>query len=190
MKKYSSTRLSTSSKYDNSKEVKKESIELVGYEECCKESVNVKGTEMECMDFIALNELEEDCNIEEMKSNGANGVADITSGVNFIFGPCGGGDLCKEGGKDNQTESSKVEGIGMKPIGLVELDDKCFEVIDNFVNKDDEYDMCALGIEKKSEDGMASLDSSKDVDTGEEISKDIKTNSKSWVACDSHCEES
>nr|GEU99641.1 mitochondrial translation elongation factor G [Tanacetum cinerariifolium] len=173
MKKKLSTRLSTSSKYDNSKEVKKESIELVGYKECFKESVNVKGTEMECMGFIALNELEEDCNIEEMKSNRANEVADITSGL------IGGGDLCKEGGKDNQTESSEVITNNFR------LKEK-----ENSGLDDDESNMCALGIEKKSEDGMASLDSSKDVDTGEEISKDIKTNSKSWVACDSHCEES
>ncbi|GKA06527.1 mitochondrial translation elongation factor G [Tanacetum coccineum] len=84
---------------------------------------------------------------------------------------------------DNSCEEN-VEGVDM------ELDDKCFEVIDNFVNKDDESDMCDLGIEKKSEDGMVSLDSSKYVGTGEEISKDIKTDSKNWVACDSRCEES
>ncbi|GJT07669.1 zinc finger CCCH domain-containing protein 11-like protein [Tanacetum coccineum] len=108
---------------------------------------------------------------------------------------------CEQDGKDNEVKSSgvvicnfglkvlwklceeKVEGIGMKSKGLV-------EVIDNFVNEDDESDMCALEVEKKSEDGMMSLDSSKDVGTREEISKDIKIDSKSWVAYDSRCEES
>ncbi|GKD96035.1 hypothetical protein Tco_1379932 [Tanacetum coccineum] len=101
----------------------------------------------------------------------------------------------------SDDEKEKVEGIGMNPKGLVELDgkniemdDKCLEVIDSFVNKDDEaeenkkrrslsildslgeihggakrsemnksnvrslddeYDMCALEAEKKSEDGEA-----------------------------------
>ncbi|GJZ16378.1 hypothetical protein Tco_0552055 [Tanacetum coccineum] len=108
---------------------------------------------------------------------------------------------CEQDGLDNEVKSSdvvicnfglkvlwklceeKVEGIGMKSKGLV-------EVIDNFVNANDESDMCALKVEKKSEDGMMSLDSSKDVGTGEEISKDIKIDNKSWVACDSRCEES
>ena len=35
--------------------------------------------------------------------------------------------------------------------------------------------------------GLVSLDSSKDGDTGEEISKDMEINSKSWVAFDSYC---
>ncbi|GKD80048.1 hypothetical protein Tco_1342669, partial [Tanacetum coccineum] len=52
---------------------------------------------------------------------------------------------------DNICEEN-VEGVDM------EWDDKCFEVIDNFVNKDDQSDMCDLGIEKKSEDGICVLE--------------------------------
>ncbi|GJV81514.1 hypothetical protein Tco_1517384 [Tanacetum coccineum] len=57
-----------------------------------------KGLKFLNLNVSALNELEEDCNIEEIESNGANGVADITSGL------IGGGDLCKEDGKDNLLE--------------------------------------------------------------------------------------
>ncbi|PWA62786.1 protein SCAR2 [Artemisia annua] len=41
------------SNFGNSKEVKKGSIELVGYEGCRKTNVNVKGEEIECMGSIA-----------------------------------------------------------------------------------------------------------------------------------------
>ncbi|GJY32223.1 hypothetical protein Tco_0415718 [Tanacetum coccineum] len=40
----------------NSKEVEKESIESVGYEECFEENVNVKGKEIEYVNLILLNE--------------------------------------------------------------------------------------------------------------------------------------
>ncbi|GJT60338.1 hypothetical protein Tco_1003871 [Tanacetum coccineum] len=41
----------------NLKEVEKESIESMGYEECCEKNVNVKGKEIECVNLIALDEL-------------------------------------------------------------------------------------------------------------------------------------
>nr|GEV20960.1 zinc finger CCCH domain-containing protein 11-like [Tanacetum cinerariifolium] len=80
--------------------------------------------------------------------------------------------VCKADGKENESKSSgmtsnnfwskvldelreeKVESIGMKSKELVELDDKNM--------------------------GMASLYCSKDVDTGEAISIDIKIDRKSW----------
>ncbi|PWA99446.1 hypothetical protein CTI12_AA007590 [Artemisia annua] len=61
----------------------------------------------------------------------------------------------------DELSEEKVEGIGMKSKKLVELDAKNM--------------------------GMVSLDSPKDGDTGEQISKDIEINSKCWVAFDSRC---
>ncbi|PWA56790.1 hypothetical protein CTI12_AA411070 [Artemisia annua] len=61
----------------------------------------------------------------------------------------------------DELYEEKVEGIGMKSKQLVVLDDKNM--------------------------GLVSLDSSKDGDTGEEISKDMEINRKSWVAFDSYC---
>ncbi|GKB87336.1 hypothetical protein Tco_0959608 [Tanacetum coccineum] len=64
----------------------------------------------------------------------------------------------------NELCEEKVEGIGIKSREWVELDDKNMNKV--------------------------SLDISKDADTGERFSNDIKIDSKDWVACDSNCEES
>ncbi|GJX65937.1 hypothetical protein Tco_0300280 [Tanacetum coccineum] len=57
-----------------------------------------------------------------------------------------------------------VEGIRIKSKGSNELDDKNMDKV--------------------------SLDGSKDTDTGEAFSNDIKIDSKGWVDCDSSCDES
>nr|GEY77259.1 hypothetical protein [Tanacetum cinerariifolium] len=45
------------SEMDDNSNLSKESIESVGYEECCEENVNVKGKEIECANLIAHDEL-------------------------------------------------------------------------------------------------------------------------------------
>ncbi|GJT81496.1 hypothetical protein Tco_1055838 [Tanacetum coccineum] len=176
MRKNSSTSLSSSSKTDHSKEVKEDNIEL-------EFRGDGKGNEGQSRG-------------EEINKFGVK-VFDV---------------LCEE----------QVEGIGMKSKGSVELDGKCLEDIDNFVNKDDKIEenknkiglsnLVSLGkildelceekvegigiksrelaeLDDKNMD-KESLDSSKDADTGEAFSNDIKIDSKGWVACDSSCEES
>nr|GEW36938.1 putative mitochondrial protein [Tanacetum cinerariifolium] len=96
-----------------------------------------------------------------------------------------------------------VEGIGMKSKGSVELDGKnmemdgkCLKDIDDFVNKEDKIEENKNEIGIKSRElvdknmNKVSLDISKDADTGETFSNDIKIDSNDWVACDSNCEES
>nr|GEZ51057.1 mitochondrial translation elongation factor G [Tanacetum cinerariifolium]GEZ53187.1 mitochondrial translation elongation factor G [Tanacetum cinerariifolium] len=127
-------------------------------------------------------------------------------------------------GKDNEGQSSgeeinkfgikvlevpyeeTIEGIGMKLKESVELDGnnmemdgKCLEGIDDFVNKDYkiEENKNEIGIKSRKLTELVdknmnkvSFDISKDVDTWETFSNDTKIDSKDWVACDSNCEES
>ena len=69
------------------------------------------------MELAVFDKLEkEDCKIGEMELNGANGVADMTSGLIV------GGDLCNE--VDNEKESS---GVIIDNFGLNVLGETCQE---------------------------------------------------------------
>ncbi|GJU75834.1 hypothetical protein Tco_1272904 [Tanacetum coccineum] len=88
----------------------------------------------------------------------------------------------KHDGKDNEVKSS---GVVINNFGLKVLDIPCEEKVEGIGMKSIEF----FELDAKNMSIM-SFDSSKDADTGEEISKDIKIDSNSWVACDSRCEES
>ncbi|GKC70395.1 hypothetical protein Tco_1116278 [Tanacetum coccineum] len=138
MRKNSSTSLSSSSKIDHSKEVKKDNIEL---------------------------EFSDDGKGNESQSSGE----EINKfGVKVLEVPC----------------EEHVEGIGMKSKGLVELDGKNMEMDGKIGIKSREL----VELDDKNMDKVG-LDSSKDADTGEAFSNDIKIDSKGWVDCDSSLDE-
>ncbi|GKD00791.1 hypothetical protein Tco_1171065, partial [Tanacetum coccineum] len=90
------------------------------------------------------------------------------------------------------TCEEKVEGIGMKSKGSVELDGKnmemdgkCLEDIDKSVNKDDKIEENRNKIGIKSRE-LAELDDK----NMEAFLNDVKIDSKGWVDCDSSCDES
>ncbi|GJZ66376.1 hypothetical protein Tco_0623072 [Tanacetum coccineum] len=140
--------LYSSSKFGNSKGVEKESNQLVGYEECCKDSVNVKGKEMECMDFIALDELSEDKGIKEKKKG-----RDVGNLVYF------------DDGMKIKSSKNGADCANMDDGGLLNDEDGNLVFKINKISLDDEYDMCVLEVEKKSEDGeVIESHSKKEVD--------------------------
>ncbi|GJS28898.1 hypothetical protein Tco_0489518 [Tanacetum coccineum] len=107
MKKIFNTSLSLASKFDNSKEVEKESNQLVGYEDCCKDNVDVKSKEIICRDFIALDELCEE-NSKEVKEDS----------IELVF---------RDDEKDNDVKSS---GVVINNCGLKVLDKLCEEKVE------------------------------------------------------------